>query len=82
MILFEKYWRLSYIIFSSSYACCKDHNSTIRHFFGLGNFSLGPEMITMEIGILMENTEKGIFLNYGVQLLEDWPEWGAQKGEL
>lgn len=39
-------------------------------------------MITMEIGILMENTEKGIFLNYGVQLLEDWPEWGAQKGEL
>lgn len=37
-------------------------------------------MVTMEIGILVENTEEGIFLDYGVQLLEDWPEWGAPKG--
>lgn len=37
-------------------------------------------MVTMETGILMESTEKGLFLDDGVQLLEDWPEWGAPKG--
>lgn len=37
-------------------------------------------MVTMEIGILIESTEKRIFLDYGVQLLENWPEWGAPKG--
>lgn len=39
-------------------------------------------MVTMEIGILMESTEKGVFLDYGVQLLEDWPEWEPQRGAL
>lgn len=41
------------------------------YLFGLNNFSLGSEKATMEIGVLLESAEKGIFLEYEVQLLED-----------
>lgn len=36
-------------------------------------------MVTMEIGILMESTETGIFLDYGVQLSEDLPRVGSSR---
>lgn len=36
------------------------------YLFGLSNFSLLLEKVTMEIGNLMESTEKGIFLDYGI----------------
>lgn len=34
----------------------------------------------MEIGVLLESAEKGIFLECEVQLLEDLSEWGALRG--
>ena len=49
--------------------------------FGLSSFSLGAEKVTMKIKILMENTEKGIFLEMGFNFqrtnLSGEPQMGA-----
>ena len=52
------------------------------YLFGLGNFSLGSEKVTIKIKIYMRKTEKGIFLKYGVHFQRTSLSGEPQRGTL